>query len=78
MCVCVDYKTVLGKQLEDKYPMSYLYVKIAYVYSHSRDRVTDQTKFIKKHSKYRLFLDQENKVFLCHDAYKRSWQCQGT
>lgn len=76
--MCVDYKTVWEKQLKDKHTMSYLSGKIAYVYSHSRDPMSNQTRFITRHSKYRLFLDQENKVFPSHEAYKGSWQCQGT
>lgn len=76
--MCVDYKSVWEKQLKDNHPTSYLSGKIACVYSHSRDPMSDQTRFITKHSKYRLFLDQEGKIFPCHDAYKGSWQCQGT
>lgn len=32
--------------------------------------MTEQTKFITKHSKYRLFLDQKNKASLRHDTTK--------
>lgn len=52
--VCVYYKIAWENKPEDKYPMSYLYVKITYVCSQLRDHINDQNKFITKHSKYRL------------------------